>query len=152
MTLDIVIGVGNTMRRDDGVGPAAIALLAQSPDITPDIELTVLDGESTRLLEAWRGRTLAIVVDATRTGDPPGTIHRVDIATDPVPVAATTSSHGAGVAQAVALARTLDALPDRLIVYGVEPGDLAMGEGLSPAVAAALPELVDRIEAELARH
>lgn len=142
----MVIGVGNPMRRDDGAGPAAITLLAG----TPELDLVVLDGEATRLLEAWRGRSLAIVIDATRTGDAPGTIHRLDLDVDDVPDATNTSSHGAGLAAAVALARALDALPGRLIVYGVEPGDLSMGEGLSPPVSTALSELVGRVRSELA--
>jgi len=145
-----VVGVGNPMRGDDGIGPAALRALAA--DVAPaGADLVQLDGEPARLIEVWRGRRRVVVVDAARTGAPPGTIHRLTLDDDLGATTAPASSHGAGVATAVALARRLDALPDELVVLGVEPADVAMGEGLSAPVAAALPGLVTRIRAEVAR-
>ncbi len=144
----VIIGVGNAMRRDDGVGPAAIAELEQA-GVGRDreaVELVQLDGEPTRLIEAWRGRHRAIVIDATRAGAEVGRIHRVAASVDPLPDWTTTgSSHSGGIAEAVALARALDSMPDELVVFGIEPADLSFGEGLSPAVEASLAMLVDQV-------
>ena len=142
----IVIGIGNPMRGDDGIGPAAIARLAG----TPGVDLTVLDGEATRLVQAWRDRTRVIVIDATRRGDPAGTIHRIDLGSGVAPgTTRPTSSHGAGLAEAIALAEILDARPESLVVFGVEPADLSHGEGLSDAVASALDPLVDLVRSAI---
>lgn len=148
-----IIGIGNSMRGDDGIGETVIHQLAHTELALHEhheIDLLLLDGEGTRLLDAWRGRELVIVVDAVRGGDEPGSIHRVEVGVDPLPPwSRSTSSHGAGLAAAIDLARLLDVLPRELVVFGVEPGDLSMGEGLSPEVMAVVPRLVDGILEDL---
>ncbi len=71
----VVIGVGNEFRRDDGAGPAVVAALH---DLAPEgVRLVVTDGEPARLVEAWTGAALAVVVDAVRADPPhPGRVHR----------------------------------------------------------------------------
>ena len=150
----VIIGIGNLMRRDDGIGPAAVACLEHTDLARPsgEQELMTLDGEPARLLEAWRGRRLAIIIDAARSGIAAGSIHRLEIGTDPLPAwAAGSSTHSAGIAEAVALGRVLDVLPEQLIVYGIEAADFAPGEGLSSAVSAALPGLISQVTAEATR-
>ena len=58
------------------------------------------------------------------------------------------SSHGNGIAEAVALGRALDRLPEQLVVIGIEPGRLDHGDELSPTVAAALDTVI-RLVCEL---
>ncbi len=145
----MVIGIGNTMRRDDGVGIVAVERLA---DRVTDgaADLVTMDGESTRLIEAWAGADHAVVVDAIRSGESAGVIRRLEVGRDALPSwAPRASSHHAGLAEAVDLGRALDRLPDHLVIYGVEVGDVSPGEGLSPAVAAALPDLVRQLQTEL---
>ena len=147
----VIIGMGNPMRRDDGVGHAAIAMLEHmgTPESRSDVDMLRLDGEATRLIEAWRGRTLAIVVDAARAGERPGTIHRLEVGVDELPTwSGGASSHSTGLAEAIDLAGALRRLPDKLVVYGVEPADMSMGEGLTPAVQAAVRELAARVTVE----
>jgi hydrogenase maturation protease len=144
----VVIGVGNEFRRDDAAGPAVIALLAgQVPD---DVTLMVNDGEPTRLIEAWTGKHLAIVVDAVRAEPPvPGRLHRLvldDSATEP---GRQVSSHGLGLGDAIGLGRALDRMPGRLIVHAVEAGDLSQGAGLTPAVAAVIDALAAAVLRDL---
>ena len=71
----VVIGVGNEFRRDDGAGPAVVARLRDLAP--PGVRLVVTDGEPARLVEAWTGAALAVVVDAVRAEPArPGTVHR----------------------------------------------------------------------------
>ncbi|MFE9391892.1 hydrogenase maturation protease [Streptomyces sp. NPDC006784] len=147
----IVIGVGNTFRGDDGAGPAAVARLRarMPPDGTAaGVRTVCCDGDPVRLVDLWTDAALAVVVDAARAEPAcPGRIHRLEPgATWPV---RTTSSHGLGLGYAVALAHALGRLPGRLVVYAVEAADGSPGEGLTPAVAAALDPLVRRIRAEI---
>ncbi len=146
----VVIGIGNPMRGDDGVGPAAIDLLRQAGHL-PDTEFMVMDGEATRLVEAWQGRRLALVVDATVLGSTPGSIHRIEAGVDQLPGwSSGASSHSTGLADAVELGRALDRLPQQLIIFGIEPADITLGAELSDAARTALPELVRAILNELA--
>jgi hydrogenase maturation protease len=142
----VVIGIGNPYRRDDGVGPALAERLTRLG--ISNVDIRVLDGEPTGLLDAWTGASLAIVVDAVLSQPArPGQIHRTslpDLARAPA-----ASSHGLGVPEAVELGRALHRLPDRLLVYAVEAADVGYGTELSPAVAAALPELLDAVLTDL---
>jgi len=148
----LAVGVGNPMRRDDGVGPAVIDRLRTCSDLPSTVELLILDGEPTRLIDAWHGRERVVVIDATQSGDPPGTIHRLDPAIVDIPPGRhDRSSHGAGVETAIDLATALDRLPEDLVILGVEPAELNLGTGLSPSVDRALSELVAQIIHEVTR-
>jgi hydrogenase maturation protease len=147
VTGSVVIGAGNPMRSDDGAGPAVVeALRAEG------IEAIALDGEPTRLLDAWDGVDLAVVVDAA-VGIEPGRVCSIELVRDGTVVArpgrpgGAGGTHGAGVAEAVALGEVLDRLPGRLVVCTVGAADVGHGADLSPAVAAALPELVAAVRA-----
>jgi hydrogenase maturation protease len=156
-----VIGIGNPYRRDDGIGPALVAALARLRP--PGVSLTVADGEPSQLLDAWSGAPLAVVVDTVLCEAPaPGRIHRTVIhrtgrgsgADDlmvPAPGSrAAASTHGLGIPDAVRLAEALHQAPARLVVMAVEAADIGFGVGLSPAVAACLPELTRAVLAEVA--
>ena len=145
----LVIGIGNTMRRDDGVGIVTVERLATR--IAPDTaDIVTMDGESTRLIEAWAASDRAVVVDAMRSGELAGSVRRIEVGRDALPSwAPGASSHHAGLAEAVDLGRALDRLPEHLVIYGVEVHDVSAGEGLSPAVENAVPELVRQLQAEV---
>ena len=132
----VVIGIGNEYRRDDGAGPAVIGQLRGL--VPAGIELVITDGEPVRLVEAWTGAVLAVVVDAV-CAEPshPGRIHRF-VVDQPVGAARPASSHGFGLDDAIGLALALDRMPSRLIVHAIEAADLTQGIGLTPPVAASV--------------
>lgn len=144
-----VIGVGNDWRGDDAAGLQVVRLLRQE-NLT-GVDISENRGTASALASAWQDADRVIVVDAVMAGGQPGTIYRFD-ARDPAavfPVTRSTSSHGWGVAEAVALGRLFQELPLVLIIYGIEGQNFSPGEGLSPAVDAAIPETVRRITAEI---
>ncbi len=141
----LVIGIGNPWRGDDGIGHAVVDALAD----TPDLATAKSHGEPAELMELWQGHDPVILVDAIVTGAAPGTLHRLD-AREPLPRGARYSSHGIGLAEAVELARSLDELPDTLIVHGIEPARLEDGAGLSPEIRDSLARVVSRITSDLA--
>jgi hydrogenase maturation protease len=133
----VVIGVGNEFRRDDGAGPAVVESLRDR--VPAGVGLVITDGEPTRLIEAWTGMALAVVVDAVRASPPhPGRTHRFVVDRPGPGAARPASSHGFGLDDAVALALALDRMPGRLIVHAVEAADLTQGTGLTAPVAAAI--------------
>ena len=144
----MVIGVGNEFRRDDGAGPAVIARLR---DLAPDgVRLVVTDGEPTRLIEAWAGAALAVVVDAVRAEPSrPGTVHRFVVDGPGSGSTQSASSHGLGFDDAIRLAMALDRMPARLIVHAIEAADLTQGPGLTPPVAAAVGAVATAVLSDL---
>ncbi|MBB5916734.1 hydrogenase maturation protease [Nocardia transvalensis] len=145
----VVIGVGNSYRRDDGIGPDVASRIERL--CLPGVLATVCDGEPTGLLDAWAGADLAIVIDAVLCEpSTPGRIWRTTV--DALRgVTTATSSHALGIPDAVPLGRALGRLPHELVVIAVEAARLDLGAGLSAPVAAAVPRAVDAVRAELAR-
>jgi hydrogenase maturation protease len=162
----VVIGLGNPFRRDDGAGHAVVERVAaglrsvwgpgahERGEDAP-ARVLLLDGEPSRLIEAWTGASLAVVVDAVRSGGRPGSIRRFEIAPgDPpdealLPSRPAVTSHGTGVAEAIALGRALGRVPDRLVVHLVEGADFGEGLGLSSEVEAAVAEVAAHVIEEL---
>jgi hydrogenase maturation protease len=142
----VVIGVGNPDRGDDAIGPLVASRLAGR------VRTLALSGETTALLDALARVTCAIVVDASRSGAPPGTISRFDVGHAPLPAQALgLSSHGLGVVEALELARTLGSLPARCIVYSIEGEDFTPGAVPTARVTVAVDEVVERIASEIVR-
>jgi hydrogenase maturation protease len=145
----VIIGVGNEFRRDDGAGPAVVARLRGR--VPAGTGLLVSDGEPVRMIEAWDGAALAVVVDAVRAEPAvPGRLHRLDLDRADAAPPGTVSSHGLGLGDAIGLALALDRMPGRLIVHAVEAGDLSQGTGLTPAVAAVIDALAAAVLHDLA--
>jgi hydrogenase maturation protease len=134
---EVVIGVGNEYRRDDGVG---LAVAARLRDRVPEgVHVVGCEQEPTRLIDAWQGASTALVVDAVESGAAPGTLHRFDASGAAIPSRMFRSStHAFGVSDAIELARALGKLPPRLVVYGIEGAEFAAGDGLTAAVEAAV--------------
>jgi hydrogenase maturation protease len=144
----LVLGLGNLDRGDDGVGRIVVRSLR--PRAPADVRLLEQSGEASALLAELQEADCAWLIDAAQSGAPPGTIHRIDCAaTDVALPSGTVSSHGFGLAEAIALARTLDLLPSRCVVYAVEAADFTLGAEPSPHVAAAVDEVARRILEEL---
>lgn len=149
MTPDtIVIGIGNDFRRDDGVGVTVAQRVAERN--LRDVGVVSGISEPAALLDLWSGRARVVVVDAAAGADAaPGQIRRWT--SDDLHSAAVVSSHALGLAQTCALGQALSRMPEELVVFTVDVADTNHGVGLTPAVAAAVPRLVDLIVAELTR-
>jgi len=144
----VVIGVGNEYRSDDGVG-IVVARCLRERFLT---KITVLEesGEGAALIDSWKGATWVLLVDAVRSGAPPGTIHRFDAHAAQIPAGFFHySTHAFSMAEAIELARSLDQLPPQLIVYGIEGENFAAGVGLSPASEQAVGKVVERATTEV---
>jgi hydrogenase maturation protease len=126
-----VIGVG-TERGDDAAGLAVVEALAQAA-LPPGVSLHRCERPMPDLLDALDGADAAIVVDAARTGAPPGAVLR--IARSELARALAPSSHALGVAEALALADALGRAPARIEVVGLEIAE-PRGSGLTPAARA----------------
>jgi len=144
----LVIGLGNPLRGDDGVGVRVAELLAELP-LPNGVE--VIDGgtrglDLVNLMEGW---PRVILVDAAQVGKAPGEYVRFH--PDQVRLAGEDghiSIHDAGLRDALLLAQVLGVLPEEVIVFGVQPASLDWEAGPSPAVEAALPGLLEAVGKE----
>ncbi len=145
----MLIGVGNEWRGDDGAGLEVARRVRESQ--IPDIEVVEHEGEPIGLIDAWTGAGETIVVDAVISGAAPGTVHRLDAGAEPLPAPLfRNSTHAMGIAEAVELGRSLDRLPSRLTVCGVEGERFEVGAAMTAAVEAAVESLAAELGEELA--
>lgn len=140
----LVVGLGQTDRGDDGVGPAVVRVVADRLGDAAGVHVLAHE-DPTALLDLWAGHDQVVVVDAVVTGSPAGTLHRRDLGAEAPPLSAdgwAAAGHGGthafGLATAVQLARALHRLPAHVLVIGVEAGCLDIGAPLSAPVAAAV--------------
>ncbi len=145
----LIIGVGNPFRCDDGAGPAVVRCLLEQA-LPSTVKVIQHHGEGASLIDTWQGYRRVMLVDATCSDAPVGSVHRFDAARVELPKGLFHySSHLFGVAEAVELARSLKRLPDELIIYGIEGMVFGYGEALSPEVAVAVVSVASQIRAEL---
>lgn len=144
----LIIGIGNAYRGDDAVGlHVAHCLKQQAHDRVHVIEES---GDGAALMECWKDADTVILIDAVYSGAKPGTIHRLNAHAQPVPANFFHySTHAFGVAEAIELARALNQLPSRLVVYGIEGKCFETGVGLSSEVEKAALEVVKTVRQDI---
>ena len=142
-----LIGIGNRFRSDDAAGLEVVRRLRLARP--PGVRLIEQEGEPASLIESWSRVDEALVIDAVNSGSAPGTLHRFDVTDAPLPAQVFPSTHAMGLPEAVELARELDRLPGRLIVYGIEGQNFEAGEGLTEPVQKAVAKLVMDLYREL---
>lgn len=145
----LILGLGNPLRGDDGVGPRVVAELLRRG--LPD-GVAAVDGGTgglglLHLLEGWER---VVVVDAAILGRNPGEFLRfAPEEAHLVGSLVSLSSHTAAFADALALARALGREFPDIVIYGVQPERMDWEEGLSPALEAALPQIVTAVLEEI---
>ncbi len=142
-----IIALGNRFRGDDGVGVEIAKHLEPLPS---GCTFTESPGDALGLLDLWQDSALTIVLDAAVSGAPPGTIHHLGDGQQATPKdLARCSSHGFGLAEAMALAKALGHTPGSLSIYAVEAGNLEPGAGLSAEVAVAAKAVAQQILSQI---
>jgi hydrogenase maturation protease len=152
----VVLGVGNVLRADDGVGVRVLERLASARAIgdgglPPGVRLVDGGIDGLGLLPVVAGARGLVLVDAVRLGGEAGT---VSILRGDAIAAAGGSADGAGdgaVRELLAVAELLGTLPADVAMVAVEVADLGSGLRLTPAVAAAVPVAAARVRDELRR-
>jgi hydrogenase maturation protease len=147
----LVLGLGNLLCSDDGVGSLVVHALDRAFERPADVE--VVDGGTLglSLLPYLEAAPAAILVDAVRADAPPGSLVRLEGLDVAPAVEQRLSPHQIGVADLLDGVRWLDRYPQRLVLLGVVPATLELGVGCSPDVRAALPRLLDAVVDEIRR-
>jgi hydrogenase maturation protease len=144
----LVIGVGNEYRSDDAAGLVVARRLRQLS--LGNITVIEESGEGADLIESWKGADTVIIVDAASSGAKPGTIHRIDARAQRIPTGLLRySTHAFSVGEAVELARAMNRLPPRMVVYGIEGERFDEGTVLSRAVQGSVDTVVDLVLKQL---
>jgi hydrogenase maturation protease len=146
----VVLGLGNPLMGDDGIGLVVLAQLA-AQTFAPRVELVDGGTWGLALLPDFERAGSLLLLDAVHGGGTPGAVYVLDAAAIPRLLTGKLSPHQVDVRELLALAELRGGLPPRLQVVGVEPAAVEFGAGLSSTVLDALPALVDAACTVLAR-
>ena len=145
----LILGLGNPLRGDDGVGPFVVKALLDR-GLPQGVKALDAGSGGLALLQIMEGWDRVLVVDAADVGRQPGQFVR--FRPDQAELGQRSdglSFHETGLADALTLARALDQPLPEIIIFGVQPAHMDWGQGLSPDVSAAVPALMEAILSEL---
>jgi hydrogenase maturation protease len=152
----LILGVGNLLLSDEGVGLRVVERLVTTYELPEGVQ--TLDGGTLGLdllyyLENADGRPVEnlLIVDAVEMGKEPGTLLRLEGDEVPSFLSVKVSPHQIGIPDMLFAAKLKDIYPPNVVLWGVQPGVLDTGLDLSPPVAARVDVLVEKIVQELAR-
>ena len=145
----VVLGLGNTLNRDEGLGVEALKRL--DTQLGEQVEVELLDGGvlGLNLLMIVEECSHLLILDAINAGKPAGTV--VELRKEQIPLYAGVklSQHQITFQEVLGLANMRGFLPEHLHLIGIQPEDLSIGLELSPVVESALPEVMARAWAVL---
>ncbi len=146
----LVLGVGNILLRDEGVGVHVVRALQ---DVALPAGVELYDGGTAgfALIDVLANRQKVIVIDAVDAGRPAGTVLRLtprDLGDQP---GVKLSLHEVSFAETLRAAEQLGLAPREVVILGVQPQTVAYGLDLSPQIAGLIPQIVELVRAELER-
>ena len=137
----VVLGLGNRYLRDDGVG-LAVAKELQRSNLGGGVLVGAHQTFDLSLLADYSGAAQLIIIDAVRSGSSPGDVKEHEVAPLPGTLDSLPGLHSLELHDLIDFAIRTGLLSCPLTVIGVEPKDCSVGEGLSPEVERAVPDVV----------
>jgi hydrogenase maturation protease len=140
----IVLGIGNLLHSDEGVGVHAVRAMQAEKRQLSNVEL--LDGGTLglSLLPYVEAASHLLILDAVDAGQPPGRLVTLEGEQIPLFSGMKMSQHQVTFQEVLGLALVRGKLPEKMYLIGVQPASLDVGTQLSPKVAALLPHMVGR--------
>ena len=148
----LVLGVGNILMKDEGLGVHAARRLQHTPLPTA---VEVLDGGTAGmdLLYYLEGRKKVILIDAIQTDEPPGTIFRLTPGDmGPVSKREHFSLHQPGIFDVLRIADILGKSMPEVVIFAVQPADISMGTDLTPVINDKIPGLLHLVLNEIEKR
>jgi len=145
----LVLGVGNILLTDEGLGVRAVERLAAAHDLPENVE--VLDGGTLGLdlLPRLAGVDALLLVDAVKAGGQPGALVRLEGDAIQAALAVKMSVHQVGLQELLAVSAFQGTRPPHIVLWGMEPAEIDWGLELSPPVATRLDALAEAVAQEL---
>lgn len=145
----VILGVGNTLMQDDGVGVWAVRALAEAYDLPSHVQLVEAGVAGLRLLSYLNGEDHLLIIDAVHWNGPPGAIYRLTPEDLPKGRGPLMSAHEVGITEVLSVADLLGRRP-RTRILGVQPLEVqSVGLELTPPLQEALPQVVAAAVEEL---
>jgi len=145
-----VIGIGNVLLKDEGVGIHVVRRLASLMGDRADVEFVDAGAAGMKLLHILRGRHKAVLVDCALMDESPGTLRRfLPDEVHSIKALPGLSLHEGDLLSVIRLSRELGECPEEIVIVGIEPDIVEPGEGLSACLADRMEDYVAAVRAEI---
>lgn len=146
----VVLGLGNPLMADEGIGVFLIERLVESAGEYPDVDFIDAGTGGLSILHHIEGRRKAVFVDCAHMDAEPGAIRRfTPEEVRSAKVLVHQSLHEADLLHIIAMARRLGGAPDQVVIFGIQPQRVELGQGLSPVLADRIDRYVSAILQEV---
>lgn len=148
----VVLGLGNPLMADEGIGVCLVRRLSRFAEDYPDVEFLDAGTGGLAVLHHIDGRRKAIFIDCAYMGEEPGAIRRFmpeDVRS--TKVLAHQSLHEADLLRIIDMSRQLGQAPEEIVIFGIQPGRIEPATDLSPALAGGIEEYLAAVRLELDR-
>ena len=146
----LIICLGNTLMRDEGIGIRLASELSAHFADNPDVEVLDLGTGGLSVIHAITGRRKIIFVDCAIMGQTPGLVHRfTPEQVRSKKVRMRYSLHEGDLLNTLELSRNLGQCPDYIVIFGIEPKEIAPGESLTNELEKNIQQYVRSILIEL---
>jgi len=147
----IVIGLGSTLLKDDGVGIHTVRKLREDISFPTDVDVEIIDGGTAPDISVFLegGIDKLIIIDAVQAHGKPGVIYRLTPDVFESEGQDIHSPHNFNLRESLALTRLGGVFPLEVVIIGVEPGSMEWGTTLTPEVLSSFPELMSIIRREI---
>ncbi|MDU8924989.1 HyaD/HybD family hydrogenase maturation endopeptidase [Pasteurellaceae bacterium LIM206] len=147
----LILGIGNILLSDEGVGARIVQELEKLKNITPHFDL--LDGGTSgmELLDEMAGREHIIVIDAVLADKQPGDIIVLNDEEVPAMFGRKISPHQLGLSDVLSALKLTDEYPRHLCLIGIQPESLDSHIGLTQTIQNRLPAILDCLQQQLRR-
>lgn len=142
-----VLGIGNTLKGDDGIGVVLVNRISEE-DFSGDVEFQEVGTSGLNILHYLKDLDKALIIDALRSDGEPGSsiFFRPDEVEDSIKVR---STHDANLLEAIELSETLGERPEEITIMGIIPEDMSLRDELSPELKEKLPELEEKLRGKI---
>jgi hydrogenase maturation protease len=149
----VVLGLGNPLMADEGIGVRLVERLMQVADRYPSVDFIDAGTGGMSVLHLLAGRRKAVLIDCALMGGEPGAIERFTCEqVHSRKVLAHQSLHEADLMHVISMARQLGEAPEEIVVFGIQPEAVEPRDSLSPALHDRIEEYVTRVLQELDRR
>lgn len=144
-----ILGIGNTLYSDEGIGVYALPLLEKALADVPNLEFVDGSTEGMQLLAPVENTQALIILDAINANVKPGTIIRLEKAQIPSFNGIKMSVHQIGFQEVVSAAQLRERVPKKMVLFGIQPASLELGTELTDTARASIAILTNKVKRQI---
>ena len=146
---NVVAGLGNPLMSDEGIGIRLVSRLSDFSEEYPEVDFVDAGTGGMSLLYLFENRVKVILIDCANMGEQPGTIKRFTPEhVESVKELAHQSLHEQDLMKIIDMARMLGQLPKEIVIFGIQPENVSLGQTISAGLEKRIDDYVNIIRKE----